>query len=32
VGHVPMFEAPSRITGLITDFVDRHTERGRAAG
>ncbi|MBU8817257.1 alpha/beta fold hydrolase [Mycolicibacterium goodii] len=32
VGHVPMFEAPGRITDLITEFVDRHTEQGRAAG
>lgn len=32
VGHVPMFEAPGRITGLITEFVDRHTDQGRAAG
>ncbi|HTM85709.1 MAG TPA: alpha/beta hydrolase [Mycobacterium sp.] len=32
VGHVPMFEAPARITELIVDFVDRHTDRSRATG
>ncbi len=25
VGHIPMFEAPGRITALITDFLDGHT-------
>ncbi len=24
VGHIPMFEAPGRITALITDFLDQH--------
>lgn len=32
VGHVPMLEAPGRITALIADFVDRHTDRSRATG
>ena len=26
LGHVPMLEAPGRITELIADFVDAHTE------
>ena len=26
LGHVPMLEAPDRITELIADFVDAHTE------
>lgn len=25
VGHIPMLEAPGRITELITDFVDEHS-------
>ena len=25
VGHIPMFEAPGRISALITDFIDGHT-------
>jgi pimeloyl-ACP methyl ester carboxylesterase len=25
VGHVPMLEAPETITGLIADFIDKHT-------
>lgn len=25
VGHIPMFEAPDRVTRLITEWVDRHT-------
>ncbi|MFV8166069.1 alpha/beta fold hydrolase [Mycobacterium sp. 134] len=32
VGHVPMFEAPDTITGVITDFVDRHIGQTRATG
>ncbi len=32
VGHVPMFEAPDRITKLITEFVDSHTDQARATG
>lgn len=32
VGHVPMFEAPDRITKLIVDFVDSHTDQARATG
>ncbi len=31
VGHIPMLEAPGRITELIADFVDAHTEPERAA-
>jgi pimeloyl-ACP methyl ester carboxylesterase len=27
VGHIPMLEAPGRVTELITDFVDANTER-----
>lgn len=30
VGHVPMFEAPGRITEVITAFIDRHTQPVRA--
>ncbi len=32
VGHVPMFEAPDTITGVITEFVDRHIGQTRATG
>lgn len=32
VGHVPMFEAPDRITSLITDFIELHTDPARATG
>ncbi|MGV9802350.1 alpha/beta fold hydrolase [Mycobacterium sp. NPDC003449] len=32
VGHVPMFEAPGRITELIVDFVDSHIDPARATG
>jgi pimeloyl-ACP methyl ester carboxylesterase len=32
VGHVPMFEAPDRITDLITEFVDRYIDPERATG
>lgn len=31
MGHVPMLEAPGRITELIEDFVDAHTEPQRQA-
>jgi pimeloyl-ACP methyl ester carboxylesterase len=31
VGHIPMLEAPGRITELIADFVDQHTEPRRMA-
>lgn len=31
VGHIPMLEAPGRVTELIADFVDRHTEPRRIA-
>lgn len=24
-GHVPMFEAPDRVTEVITGFLDQHT-------
>jgi pimeloyl-ACP methyl ester carboxylesterase len=30
VGHIPMLEAPDRITRLIADFVDEHTYARRA--
>ncbi len=30
VGHIPMLEAPDRITRLIADFVDEHTQARRA--
>jgi pimeloyl-ACP methyl ester carboxylesterase len=29
VGHIPMLEAPGRVTELIADFVDRHSEPRR---
>ena len=32
VGHIPMFEAPERVTEVILDFVDEHVERKRATG
>ncbi|WP_135453091.1 alpha/beta hydrolase [Mycobacterium sp. DL99] len=32
VGHVPMFEAPDTITGVITEFVDRNIGQTRATG
>lgn len=32
VGHVPMFEAPGRITELIVEFIDRHIGPERATG
>ncbi|BBZ27021.1 alpha/beta hydrolase [Mycolicibacterium madagascariense] len=31
LGHIPMLEAPGRITELVSDFVDRHTEPRREA-
>ena len=31
LGHIPMLEAPGRITELIADFVDQHTEPQREA-
>jgi pimeloyl-ACP methyl ester carboxylesterase len=30
VGHIPMLEAPGRITEVISDFVDLHTHPARA--
>ena len=32
VGHIPMFEAPERVTKVILDFVDAHVDRKRATG
>jgi pimeloyl-ACP methyl ester carboxylesterase len=32
VGHIPMFEAPERVTQVILDFIDVHVERNRATG
>ena len=29
LGHIPMLEAPGRVTELIADFVDAHTEPTR---
>lgn len=29
LGHVPMFEAPGRITEVITDFLDQHSTPAR---
>lgn len=31
VGHIPMFEAPGRVTEMITDFVERHSRPIEAA-
>ena len=31
LGHIPMLEAPGRVTELVADFVDRHTEPQRQA-
>lgn len=31
LGHIPMLEAPSRVTELITEFVDMHTEPEQSA-
>jgi pimeloyl-ACP methyl ester carboxylesterase len=30
VGHIPMFEAPERVTAVISDFLAEHIERPRA--
>jgi len=30
VGHVPMFEAPGRVTEVISDFIDDCTRPARA--
>ena len=30
VGHVPMFEAPGRVTEVIVEFVDQHSQPRRA--
>jgi pimeloyl-ACP methyl ester carboxylesterase len=30
VGHIPMFEAPDRITSVVTDFLDQHIPPVRA--
>jgi pimeloyl-ACP methyl ester carboxylesterase len=30
VGHIPMFEAPDRVTEVITDFLDQHSQPVRA--
>ncbi len=32
VGHIPMLEAPGRVTEVITDFVDRHRNPQQAIG
>ena len=32
VGHIPMFEAPGRITELITDFVERYSSPKKSVG
>jgi len=32
VGHIPMFEAPERVTKVILDFGDAHVEKKRATG
>jgi len=31
VGHVPMFEAPERVTEVISEFIDDCTRPARAA-
>jgi pimeloyl-ACP methyl ester carboxylesterase len=31
LGHIPMLEAPGRITEVIADFVDQHAEPQRQA-
>jgi pimeloyl-ACP methyl ester carboxylesterase len=31
LGHIPMLEAPGRITELIADFVDAHAAPKREA-
>jgi pimeloyl-ACP methyl ester carboxylesterase len=30
VGHIPMFEAPARVTAVINDFLSEHIQRPRA--
>jgi pimeloyl-ACP methyl ester carboxylesterase len=30
VGHIPMFEAPGRVTEAITGFLDEHSPPIRA--
>jgi pimeloyl-ACP methyl ester carboxylesterase len=32
LGHIPMLEAPGRITELIADFVDQHSKPQKAIG
>jgi pimeloyl-ACP methyl ester carboxylesterase len=32
VGHIPMFEAPDRVTQVITDFVDAYLHPKRVTG
>lgn len=32
VGHVPMFEAPAKITEVISEFIDRNVDKARATG
>ena len=32
VGHIPMFEAPGRVTEVITDFVDPYVTPKKSAG
>jgi pimeloyl-ACP methyl ester carboxylesterase len=32
VGHIPMFEAPAKITEVISEFIDHNTDTARAAG
>ena len=32
VGHIPMFEAPDRVTKEIIGFVDAHVDPKRATG
>jgi pimeloyl-ACP methyl ester carboxylesterase len=30
VGHVPMFEAPGRVTAVISEFIDEYSRPMRA--
>jgi pimeloyl-ACP methyl ester carboxylesterase len=30
VGHIPMFEAPARVTEVISEFLDRYSQPVRA--
>ena len=32
VGHIPMFEAPGRVTEVITDFVDPYVTPKKSVG